>query len=121
MKLNKGKPLVEQKIYFYCIISASCLFICPAHPFSLKWCAVKNVDYKDVPPWRMNPRNIIDCFFHCFLWGMDLSVRKHIGCLVYSKAAKGVDTLLPASIGKCKSVMRVSLSSSNQNIVVNSN
>lgn len=67
MKIQKGKLLVEQKTCFYCIISASCLFICPAHPFSPKVvCHVKNVKCKDAPPWRGNPRNIIDSFFTVF-------------------------------------------------------
>jgi len=45
---------------------------------------------------------------------------KHFGCFVYSIIAQGVDTLLPISIVKWKSVMSMFLSSSNQNIILNS-
>ena len=51
IKKKKGKLLVEQKTCFCCIISASFLFVCPAHTFSPKVeCCVKNVCYKDVAP-----------------------------------------------------------------------
>lgn len=69
MKIKNGRLLVAQKICFCCIISSSFLFICPAHPFSPKVkCCVKNVYYKDVAPWRENPRNIIHSFFALFYW-----------------------------------------------------
>jgi hypothetical protein len=69
VKIKKVKLLVEQKIYIYiyCIISASCLVICPAYPFPPKVvCCLKSVYYKDVPLWRVNPRNINDSLYSVF-------------------------------------------------------
>jgi hypothetical protein len=54
------------------------------------------------------------------LFSLFLIQGKHIACFVYSIIAKGVDTLLPVSTVNWKSVIRVSLSSSDQNIVLNS-
>jgi hypothetical protein len=113
VKIKKVKLLVEQKIY---VISSSCPFVCPVHPFSPKVvCCLKSVYYKDISLWRVSPRNIIDSLY-TFLWGTDLSLKGNTLGVI----AQGVDTLLPISIVKWKSVMRVSQNGSNQNIVLNS-
>ena len=72
MKLKKKRKTISGAedlflLYYFCQVS---VYLSSSPFFPEVVCCVKNVDYQDVSPWQVNPRNIIDSFFtiFCGVW-----------------------------------------------------